>query len=186
MFLLASQTSLATKCACLSVGLSVGLYNEFATHLLTGLPVQGVLFKPAKWKEQVSTYMGLPTPATRKLVNQNIIIKGAKRGTVDLYANNIFNTKYATGGGTSRNHNTSLGLVEDALHTAGVPCKSTGSTNGSGTKNTFVRQLPRTMNEESTKNASKIIPDLVLIAIHLSGSNGVRLCPGRCRSHCGL
>jgi len=24
------------------------LYNEFATHLLTGLPVQGVLFKPAK------------------------------------------------------------------------------------------------------------------------------------------
>ena len=27
------------------------LYNEFATNLLTGLPVQGVLFKPAKWKE---------------------------------------------------------------------------------------------------------------------------------------
>ena len=58
-----------------------------------------------------------------------IIIKGAKRGTVDLYANNIFNTKYATGGGTSRNHNIPLGFVEDALHTAGVPCKSTGSTN---------------------------------------------------------
>ena len=35
------------------------LYNEFATHLLTGLPVQGVLFKPAKGKEQVSIYMGL-------------------------------------------------------------------------------------------------------------------------------
>jgi len=82
-------------------------------------------------------------------------------------------TKYATGGGTSRSHNTSLGLVEDALNSAGVPCKSTGSTNGSGTKNTFVRQLPPTMNEASTKNASKIIPDLVLIAIHLSGSNGV-------------
>ena len=30
------------------------LHNEFATNLLTGLPVQGVLFKPAKWKEQVS------------------------------------------------------------------------------------------------------------------------------------
>ena len=30
------------------------LHNEFATDLLTGLPVQGVLFKPAKWKEQVS------------------------------------------------------------------------------------------------------------------------------------
>ena len=94
-------------------------YNDFATTLLTGLPVQGVLFKPAKWKEQVSIYMGLPTPETRKLVNQNIIIRGAKRGKVDLYANNIFNTKYATGGGTTRNHNTSLGLVEDALHTAG-------------------------------------------------------------------
>jgi len=89
------------------------------------------------------------------------------------YANNIFNTKYATGGRTSRNHNTSLGLVEDALHTAGVPCKSTGSTSGSGTKNTFVKQLPSAMNEASTKNASKIIPDLVLIAIHLSGSNAV-------------
>jgi len=92
---------------------------------------------------------------------------------VDLYANNIFNTKYAIGGGTSRNHNTSLGLVEDALHTAGVPCKSTGSTNGSGTKNTSVKQLPSTMNEASTKNPSKIIPDLLLITIHLSGSNGV-------------
>ena len=50
------------------------LYNEFATHLLRGLPVQGVLFTPAKWKEQVSIYMGLPTPETRKLVNQNTII----------------------------------------------------------------------------------------------------------------
>ena len=29
------------------------------------------------------------------------------------------------------------------------------------------------MNGTSTENASKIIPDLVLIAIHLSGSNGV-------------
>ena len=29
------------------------------------------------------------------------------------------------------------------------------------------------MNEASTKNASKIIPDLVLIAIYLSGSNGL-------------
>ena len=36
------------------------MYNEFATNLLTGLPVQGVLFKPAKWKEQVSVYMALP------------------------------------------------------------------------------------------------------------------------------
>ena len=34
------------------------LHNEFATDLLTGLPVQGVLFKPAKWKEQVSVYIG--------------------------------------------------------------------------------------------------------------------------------
>ena len=53
-------------------------------------------------------------------MNQSIIIRGAKRGILDLYTNNIFNTKYATGGGTSRNHNTSLGFVEDALHTAGV------------------------------------------------------------------
>jgi len=44
---------------------------------------------------------------------------------------------------------------------------------GSGTKNILVGQLPPTTNEASTKNASKIIPDLVLIAIHLSGSNGV-------------
>ena len=43
------------------------LYNEFATHLLTGLPVQGVLFTPAKWKEQVSIYMGLPTPVSLSL-----------------------------------------------------------------------------------------------------------------------
>jgi len=32
------------------------LYNEFATHLLTGLQTQGVLFKPADWKEQVSIF----------------------------------------------------------------------------------------------------------------------------------
>jgi len=120
--------------------------------------------------------MGLPTPETCKLVNQSIIFKGAKRGTVDLYANSIFKTKYATEGGTSRNHNTSLGFVEDALHTDRVPCKPIGSTNGSGTIDTSEGPLPDptpAMNEASTKNASKIIPDLVLIAIHPSGSNGV-------------
>ena len=50
---------------------------------------------------------------------------------------------------------------------------TTGSTNGSGTKNAFKGQLPPTMNDTSTEYASKIIPDLVLIVIHLSGSNGV-------------
>jgi len=93
------------------------LYIEFATHLLAGLPVQGVLFKPAKWK------------------GANIIIIGAK--TVDLYANNIFNAKYATGGGMSRNHRTSLGFVEGAMHIADVPYKPTASTNGPGTNNAF-------------------------------------------------
>jgi len=96
------------------------LYNEFATHIPTGLPVQGVLFKPAKWKEQVSNYMGLPTPETHKIMNQAIIIEGAKRGAVDLYTNNIFNTKYATGGGTSRSHNIPLGFVS-SLKTHCIP-----------------------------------------------------------------
>ena len=59
------------------------LHNEFATNLLTSLPVQGVLFKQAKWKEQVSVYMGLPPPETRKSVNQYIIIKGVIRGKAD-------------------------------------------------------------------------------------------------------
>ena len=88
------------------------LHNEYATNLLTGLPVQGVLFKPAKWKEQVSVYMGLPPPETRKSVNQHIIIKGVIRGKVDLHAYNLLNSHYATGGGTSLNHNTILGNVE--------------------------------------------------------------------------
>ena len=39
---------------------------------------------------------------------------------------------YATGGGTSLNHNTILGNVEVGIHDAGVPFKSTGSTNGQG------------------------------------------------------
>jgi len=36
------------------------LYNEFATHLLTGPPVQGVLFKPAKWKEHRGRHTSQP------------------------------------------------------------------------------------------------------------------------------
>jgi hypothetical protein len=56
------------------------MYNKFATNLVTGLPVQGVPFKPAKWKERVSVYMGLTPPETRKSVNQNTIIKGVIRG----------------------------------------------------------------------------------------------------------
>jgi hypothetical protein len=149
------------------------LHNEFATNLLTGLPVQGVLFKPAKWKEQVSVYMGLPPPETRKSVNQHIIIKGVIRGKVDLHANNLLNSHYATGGGTSLNHNTILGNVEVGLHDAGVPFKSTGSTNGQGTKNTFRRQLPENPSGSSLEKTNKIIPDLVIRASHLSGSNGV-------------
>jgi hypothetical protein len=50
-----------------------------------------------------------------------------------LHANNLLNSHYATGGGTSLNHNTILGNVEVGLHDAGVPFKSTGSTNGQGT-----------------------------------------------------
>jgi hypothetical protein len=111
--------------------------------------MQGVLFKPAKWKEQASVYMGLPPPETRKSVNQHIIIKGIIRGKVDLHANNLLNSHYATGGGTSLNHNTILGNVEVGLHDAGVPFKSTGSTNGQGTKNTFRRQLPENLSGSS-------------------------------------
>jgi hypothetical protein len=135
--------------------------------------VQGVLFKPAKWKEQVSVYMGLPPPETRKSVNQHISIKGVIRGKVDLHANNLLNSHYATGGGTSLNHNTTLGNVEVGLHDAGVPFKSTGSTNGQGTKNTFRRQFPENPSGSSLDNSNKIIPDLVIRASHLSGSNGV-------------
>jgi len=149
------------------------LYNEFATNLLTGLPVQGVLFKPAKWKEQVSVYMGLPPPETRKSVNQHMIIKGVIRGKVDLHANNLLNSHYATGGGTSLNHNTILGNVEVGLHDAGVPFKSTGSTNGQGTKGTFQGQLPENPSGSSLEKTNKIIPDLVIRASHLSGSNVV-------------
>jgi len=148
------------------------LYNEFATNLLTGLPVQGVLFKPAKWKEHVSVYMGLPPPETRKSVNQHIIIKGVIRGKVDLHANNLLNSHYAPGGGTSPNHNTILGNVEVGLHDAGVPFKSTGSTNGQGTKNIFRRKLPENPSGSSLEKTNKIIPDLVIRASHLSGGNG--------------
>ena len=56
---------------------------------------------------------------------------------------------YATGGGTSLNHNTILGNVEVGIHDAGVPFKSTGSTNGQGTKNTFRRQLPENLSGSS-------------------------------------
>ena len=76
--------------------------------------------------------MGLPPPETRMSVNQHIIIKGVIRGKVDLHANNLLNYHYATGRGTSLNHNTILGNVEVGVHDAGVPFKSTGSTNGQG------------------------------------------------------
>jgi len=106
--------------------------------------------------------MGLPPPETRKSVNQHIIIKGVIRGKVDLHANNLLNSHYATGGGTSLNHNTTLGNVEVGLHDAGVPFKSTGSTNGQGTKNIFQRQLPKTPSGSSLEKTNKIIPDLVI------------------------
>ena len=72
---------------------------------------------------------------------QHIIIKGAIRGKVDLHAGNLLNSHYATGGDTSLNHNAILGNAEVSLHDADVPFKSTGSTNGQGTKNIFQRQL---------------------------------------------
>ena len=55
---------------------------------------------------------------------------------------------------------------------AGVPYKSTGSTNGQGTKGTFQRQLPEPPSGSQIKNLNKIIPDHVIRASHLSGSNG--------------
>ena len=123
--------------------------------------MQGVLFKPAKWKEQVSVYMELSPPETRRSVNQHIITKGVIRGNVDLHASNLLNSHYATGGGTSLNHNTILGNVKVGFHDAGVPFKSTGSTNGQGTKNTFRRQLPLNPSGSSLEKSNEIIPDLI-------------------------
>jgi hypothetical protein len=68
---------------------------------------------------------------------------------------NSLNSKYATGGGTSLNHNTTLGNAEVGLHDAGVPFKSTGSTNGQGTKNTFRRKLPENPSGSSLDNQTK-------------------------------
>jgi len=89
--------------------------------------------------------MGLPPPETRESVNRHIIIKGIIRGKVDLHASNLLNSHCATGGGTSLNHNTNLVSVEVGLHDAGVPFKSTRSTNGQGTKGIFQRQLPESL-----------------------------------------
>ena len=105
--------------------------------------------------------MGLPPPETRKSVNQHIIIKSVIRGKVDLHASNLLNSHYATGGGTSLNHNTILGNVKVGFHDAGVPFKSTGSTNGQGTKNTFRRQLPLNPSGSSLEKSNEIIPDLI-------------------------
>jgi hypothetical protein len=144
------------------------LYNEFAADLLTSLLVQGVLFKPAKWKEQINDYMGLPPPETRKSVNQHIIIKGVIRRKVNMHANNLLNSHYATGGGTSLNHSTILGNVEVGSHDAGVPFKSTGSTNGQGTKGIFQGQLPENPSGSSLEKTNKIIPYRMIRASYLS------------------
>jgi len=135
--------------------------------------------------------MGLPPPETRRSVDQKIIIKGVIRGKVDLHASNLLNSHYATGGGTSLNHKTALGKAEVGLHDAGVPCKSTRSTNWQGTMGTFQRQLPNNRSGFSNKDTYKIVPDLLIRASHLwdrprraeirrltgrnhlSGSNGV-------------
>ena len=53
---------------------------------------------------------------------------------------------------------------------AGVPYKSTGSTNGQGTTGTFQRQL---LHHSSNDKTNKIVPDLVIRSTHLSGSSGV-------------
>ena len=82
------------------------------------------------------------------------------------------NSHYATGGGTSLNHSTILGNVEVGLRDAGVPFKSTRSTNGQGTKNIFRRQLSENPSGSSLEKTNKFIPDRVIKASHLSGSNG--------------
>jgi hypothetical protein len=63
--------------------------------------------------------MTLPPPETRKTVNQHINTKGVIRGKVNSHANNLLNSHYATGGGTSLNHNTALSSIEVGLHNAG-------------------------------------------------------------------
>jgi len=90
-----------------------------------------------------------------------------------LHAGNLLNSHYATGGDTSLNHNAILGNAEVSLHGADVPFKSTGSTNGQGTKNTFRRFLPENLSGSSLDKSNKVISDLVIRASHLSGRNGV-------------
>ena len=132
--------------------------NDFATHLLTGLPEPGALFKPSLWREQVSVYMSLCPPETSKHAGRPIIIKGTRRGILDSHGHSLLNNKYATAGGISRNHNSSLRLVENGLKEAGIPYKATGFSNGAGTKGTIKRKLPPILDENSTKNIKQNNP----------------------------
>jgi hypothetical protein len=88
--------------------------------------VRGVLFKPAKWKDQVSAYTGQSPPKTRKLLNKHII-KDFKRGKGNLRDKDFTDftdSLYATGGNKSINHNKTLvGNVEEVAHNAGVSYK---------------------------------------------------------------
>ena len=148
----------------------IELPYEFATNLLTGLPVQGVLFKPAKWKEQVSVYMGLPPTSS----GNSQVCEPAyhhqrryqRKSRLACQQLTEFSLRHWWRDSTSLNHNTILGNVEVGLHDAGVPFKSTGSTNGQGTKDTFRRQLPETPSGSSLEKTNKIIPDLVIRASH--------------------
>ena len=117
--------------------------------------MQGVLFKPAKWKERVSVYIEVPPPETCRSVNQQIITKAVIRRIARMHASNLLISDYATGGGTSLNHNTALGNVEVGLHNAGVPYKFTGSTNGQNTNGTFQGQVPRNLSGSSLRDSNK-------------------------------
>ena len=65
---------------------------------------------------------------------------------------------------TSLNHNTALGNVEVGLHNAGVPYKSTGSTNGRGTKGAFRQQFSEHLSGSSIKGTHKMKPVHVIMS----------------------
>jgi hypothetical protein len=87
--------------------------DNFAAHLLTGLPEPGALFKLFLWREHVSVH---GPPETSKHAGRPIIIKGV----LDSHGHNLLNNKHAAAGGIPRNHNSSLRLVEKGLKEAGI------------------------------------------------------------------
>jgi hypothetical protein len=140
--------------------------DKFANSLMTCWPPSEITFTSAEYAEAAARRFGLPSPAVKHLIGEQIRCRG--QSLVDRYGYNILTAICAIGDHHRSMHDMLVQLMVTLLREVGIP--HMGGFRSTCT-NLFSHAIHMDPNDEdSRKSIQGIIPDIVVILDYLNAA----------------